>query len=515
MRVGHGCFMKNFLPSSFRFLSLFMLATLFTSVAYSTPSKCGNDIYWELTSTGHLIITGSGRMPDFGTDRTPWYPPKVNSVEIADGITYIGQNAFANSKVKSVSIPNSVTEIGKNAFKKCKLLVNISYPESLLTISDNAFADCEALPIVDLPATVRYLGNGVFANCKSVRSIAIPALTLSVGKDCFKNCSNVGKILEIPDFITTTNALHFGINSQLLSNYDYKAVRRKDNKPATATLASSSTTSTTTKAYGESDIDRYIPERPRNNHNTFALVIANENYSRMSKVPYALNDGTSFVNYCKFTLGLPDTNITFVKDATYGNINEGLAWLNDIDEVFDGDMNVLVYYAGHGFPDEVTRESYIVPVDAGAANASSCFKLNNIYQNLGRLKAGNVKVFLDACFSGATRTNDMIAEARGIAMKPLEETLSGNICVLSATSEDQTAWQYEAEGHGLFTYFLLKKIKETGGNVTMGDLSDYVTDNVKKVSTVVNRKRQTPSVNTSLLINNDWRKWTLNNNNKK
>lgn len=505
-----------------RFYSLlFFLALIFAVplCARAEKGKCGNDARWELTNSGHLIISGSGRMVDYGTDRTPWFPSKVNSIEIADGITYIGSNAFANTRIKSVTIPNSVTEIGKKAFKKCKLLVHVNFSQSLRTIGDNAFADCEALPNVDLPESVNYLGNNAFADCLSLTSIAIPTHAASVGKDCFKNCKNVSRILEIPEFITTTNSAHFGINPHLLANFDYTSTRPQNqqnvNGNNNASASSSSASAVVTKAYGESDIDRYVPERARNNHNTFALVIANENYTRMSKVPYALNDGTSFVNYCKYTLGLPDTNITFVKDATYGNINEGLAWLNDIDDVFEGDMNVLVYYAGHGFPDEATREAYIVPVDAGAATPSSCYKLNNIYKNLGKLKAENVKVFLDACFSGATRTDDMIAEARGVALKPEEETLGGNICVLSATSDDQTAWQYEAEGHGLFTYFLLKKIKETGGNVTMGELSDYVTENVKKVSTVVNRKRQTPSVNISMLVNNNWRKWKLNSNKQK
>ena len=53
---------------------------------------------------------------------------------------------------------------------------------------------------------------------------------------------------------------------------------------------------------------------------------------------------------------------------------------------------------------------------------------------------------------------------------------------------------YKEKGHGLFTYFLLRKLQETNGKVCLNDLTDYVKENVRKQSVLVNRKPQTPQV---------------------
>ena len=61
----------------------------------------------------------------------------------------------------------------------------------------------------------------------------------------------------------------------------------------------------------------------------------------------------------------------------------------------------------------------------------------------------------------------------------------------------------------MFTYYLLKKIKETSGNVTYKELGDYVTDNVRKQSIVVNGKSQTPVVVPSATVGGIWESWKL------
>ena len=113
-------------------------------------------------------------------------------------------------------------------------------------------------------------------------------------------------------------------------------------------------------------------------------------------------------------------------------------------------------------------------------------------------------VFLDACFSGATRDGGMLAEARGVALKPRVAEPEGNMFVLSAASDQETALPYKEKNHGLFTYYLLKKIQDSKGNVTLKDLSKYVEENVKKNSLTVNRKLQTPRKSVSGKMRDNW-----------
>ena len=56
------------------------------------------------------------------------------------------------------------------------------------------------------------------------------------------------------------------------------------------------------------------------------------------------------------------------------------------------------------------------------------------------------------------------------------------------------AHQYEEKSHGLFTYYLLKKLQESQGDITLGDLFTYVEKQVVRTSLTVIRKSQTPSV---------------------
>ena len=67
----------------------------------------------------------------------------------------------------------------------------------------------------------------------------------------------------------------------------------------------------------------------------------------------------------------------------------------------------------------------------------------------------------------------------------------------------------EEKHHGLFTYFLLKELQATGGDVDMGTLTDYVTKQVKRQSVVINNKRQTPTVVPSANMTSKWRTMKL------
>ena len=257
-----------------------------------------------------------------------------------------------------------------------------------------------------------------------------------------------------------------------------------------------------------SDVDLTIPKVQQNNSNTFAIIIANENYEEETQVEYALNDGEIFKTYCRDVLGLPETNIHYRENATLNNILAELDWMKQISSAFGNEAKFIFYYAGHGIPDEASGDSYLLPVDGRGNMLVTGYSLKKLYDTLGGLGAKNVTVFMDACFSGAVRDGGMMASARGVAIKAKQAAPKGNMIVLSAAQGDETAYPYKEKGHGLFTYFLLKKLQETKGDVTIGVLADYVTSEVKKRSIVVNGKLQTPIVAHSNGAV-DWRNWKL------
>ena len=241
-------------------------------------------------------------------------------------------------------------------------------------------------------------------------------------------------------------------------------------------------------------LDINIPETNEENKKTFAVIIGNENYERVTKVQYALNDAKVFASYCRKTLGLPKDNIRIYRDATYGTMLSALDDIKSIASAFEGDLNVIFYYAGHGVPSESDNTAYLLPVDASGQHTEVCLSTKRLYDTLDGLHAKRVLVFMDACFSGAQRGEGMLASARGVALKVKQDAPKGNMVVFSAATGDETAYPYKEKGHGLFTYYLLKKLQDTKGDVTLGELSDYVNKEVRRQSVVINHKSQSPTV---------------------
>ena len=265
---------------------------------------------------------------------------------------------------------------------------------------------------------------------------------------------------------------------------------------------------------GQSDVDNNIPKTTIVQDNTYALIICNEHYDEVAAVPNAINDGHTFSEYCELTLGIPKKNIMYREDATLNNIRMEIAKIKQYASTYSNpnDMNIIFYYSGHGVPDESTLDAYLVPKDGVSTMPVTCLKMSELYKELGGTNAGNITVFLDACYSGATRDGGtMFAGARAVALKAKPAAPVGNMVIFSATSSDETAMPYKEKSHGMFTYFLLKKLQESKGDVTLGELGDYLKENVKRSSIRVNNKEQNPQVNPSHQLMAVWQTLKLRN----
>lgn len=257
----------------------------------------------------------------------------------------------------------------------------------------------------------------------------------------------------------------------------------------------------------DDNLDKQIPTVNTKNDKTFAVIIGNENYLQVGKVQYAKNDARTFAAYCQKTLGLPEKNIRTYSDATYGMMLAALKDVKEIADAYNGDIDVIFYYAGHGIPDG-KGNAYLLPVDADGTQPEVCLPTGRLYSELNKLNVRKLVVFMDACFSGAQRGDGMLVAARGVAIKAVSEAPEGNSVVFSAANGEETAFPYKEKGHGMFTYFLLKKLQETKGDVTLGELAEYVKTQVGAQSIVVNRKKQTPTVVPSATAN-DWKSMKL------
>ena len=256
-----------------------------------------------------------------------------------------------------------------------------------------------------------------------------------------------------------------------------------------------------------SDVDMNIPQTRTVNDKTFCIIFANEKYQMEQSVPFAAHDGEVFRDYCVKTLGIPEKNIHYRANATKNNMEFEVDWLANVLATHKGEAKGIVYYSGHGMPNESNLNSYLLPVDGYASRPESGYSLDKMYAELGSTDAASVTYFIDACFSGANRSGDMMEQNRGVAIKSKGGRLQGNSVVFSAAQGDETAYVYQDKSHGMFTYFLLKKLQETKGNVSYGELSDFINEKVSRMSLVENSKSQTPLTTSSM---GDWKKMKFN-----
>ncbi len=286
------------------------------------------------------------------------------------------------------------------------------------------------------------------------------------------------------------------------------------NLPENTIASGKSSEKAKTITIGKSDVDINIPDTKKMRANTFALVIGNEDYTKYqnnlsseSNVKYARNDAVTFAKYAEKTLGIPKENITVVTDAISSQIKRELIRLINKAKYSSEKAELIFYFSGHGFPDLQTQEAYIMPVDISSTSVKDGIKLSKLYSDLTEFETQKVTVILDACFSGGGRNQGLLA-AKGVKVKPKEEILDkGNLVVFSASTGEQESLFYNDKQHGIFTYFLLKKLQESKGEITYSEMAEYLKKIVPLTSSDINYKEQNPQVNVSKEALNNWGSW--------
>ena len=260
-----------------------------------------------------------------------------------------------------------------------------------------------------------------------------------------------------------------------------------------------------------SSVDKNIPTNSIVD-NRFALVIGNEDYAsfqsglqKEQNVDYAVNDAMIFEQYALRTLGVKLENMFSITNATSGIMSQEIKKVIKLTELEGNDAELIIYYAGHGFPDD-QQVPHLIPVDVSGGDLSRAINLQELYKDLGNLKAKKVTVFLDACFTGGGRESGLMA-SRGIKVKPKEGSLSGSLVVFSASSGDQSSLPFNKEKHGVFTYHLLRALQDAEGVISYGDLYNAINIEVNKTTLRNQGMEQTPKVNTSQKVINNWRNW--------
>jgi formylglycine-generating enzyme required for sulfatase activity len=131
------------------------------------------------------------------------------------------------------------------------------------------------------------------------------------------------------------------------------------------------------------------------------FVIGINNYKKWPKLKTAVSDAKELkkVLLKKYYFDEKHTVSLFDKNATRRNIIGKLEYL--AGRVKPGD-SLLIFYAGHGYINPVTRVGSWIPVESDINNSSSWVSNENIknYLRVDAIKAKHILLISDSCFSG-------------------------------------------------------------------------------------------------------------------
>ena len=141
-----------------------MLVMLLTATATwaLVGGKEGDWRYSYDSGTNILTITSYE-----GTDANVTTPTMLGG----HAVTAIGNTCFWNYqgsqvKLKSVTISEGITTIGNGAFANCDNLASVSLPNSLVSIGIRVFVNCPSLTSITIPSSVTSIGDWAFQNSR-------------------------------------------------------------------------------------------------------------------------------------------------------------------------------------------------------------------------------------------------------------------------------------------------------------------------------------------------------------
>ncbi len=202
----------------------------------NTPASINNnDVIYDQTKGGYLpkyaVLENTIAAQGFYYDRT------LTDYKVPNGITSIGEFAYARSSMTSLVIPQGVTTIGYGAFYHCDNLAEVSIPSSVTTIEGYAFQNTPYLnaflqdasvgpflivgdgillayngrtPEVQIPEGVKTIAPGAFINHGEIYTVTLPSTLTTIGEDAFSNCVNLAKVTGGDNLISIQDRAFMG-----------------------------------------------------------------------------------------------------------------------------------------------------------------------------------------------------------------------------------------------------------------------------------------------------------------
>lgn len=274
-------------------------------------------------------------------------------------------------------------------------------------------------------------------------------------------------------------------------------------------------------------IDFNIPTtEPNSNKETFVVIVANEDYNTpFPSVQYAHNDGTIFAEYCIKTLGLPERHVKILNNAGRQEIKDlGIDWLKDMTVALEGNAKVIIYMAGLAIADANYNPYFVpnginineirglqnkinttIPLKHNETNKflNQCLSLDTLCSWFNRVDNKGITILIDASFDGTNRDGEPFLNIEKETERMRGMRIRNDIVIFSASNFNKPAYNFDAQQHGFFTYFLLKELKHSKGDLDYGQLIERVRGQLSYESSLQG-KLQEPAISVGGKIKDTW-----------
>lgn len=242
--------------------------------------------------------------------------------------------------------------------------------------------------------------------------------------------------------------------------------------------------------------------KTKSSKNKIAIIIGIENYAEAPKANYANLDAQYFFDYARRAFGVKKQNINLLinEDATVVKTDKALSlWLKS--KIKKNRSELIIFFAGHGLASTDGKELYLLPQDGNPDRLKrTALSRTDLFREIIELNPKSVTMFLDTCYSGVSRDEQMLlASARPLRIVADEqEGIPDNFTIFSASKLDQISSGLTEVNHGIFSYYLMKGLEgyadfNEDKKITNGELLAYMDENVSQKAAEQGRE-QNPSL---------------------
>ena len=192
----------------------------------------------------------------------------------------------------------------------------------------------------------------------------------------------------------------------------------------------------------------------------YALIIGNNEYQDLEipSLDEPVSDASKLFDVLTTRYTFEKSNVTFLKNATYVQMIQAF---DDLSNKITKNDNLLVFYAGHGWWNEIKSLGFWLPVDAKKTNTAYWIPNSRISDYMSSIKSKHTLLIADACFSGSIFKTRGLIDAKPSINKLYE--LPSKKAMTSGTLK-------EVPDKSVFLQYLVQRLNENSEKYISSDI---------------------------------------------